>query len=174
VADRRKYNGHVNQETHVRNYRAGDFELLYRIDQACFDPDIAYSRSELSFYIRRHGAITKVAETGSQIEGFAVGKSDAGGISHVITLDIAAGKRRHGLGTMLMESLHEEFRARKARITVLEVSVLNAGAIRFYETLGYQRGEVLPGYYNGRVDGLRMFRFFPHASALGFSSPPDR
>ncbi len=160
---RSKYNEGVNQPIGVRNFRAGDFARLLEIDQSCFDPGIAYSRSELSWYIRRAGSVTRVAEIDGQIVGFAVGNAHVRGIAHVITLDVDAAARRKGIGTTLMGSLHEEFRKRESRISILEVSLENAGAIRFYETLGYERGEVLAGYYNGKSDALRMFRLFPRA-----------
>ena len=46
----------------TRDFRRADFETLWRIDQACFDPQLAYSRLELAFYMRRPGAFTLVAE----------------------------------------------------------------------------------------------------------------
>ena len=47
----------------VREFRPGDFEALWRIDQVCFAPGISYSADELRYYIRRKGAFTLVAET---------------------------------------------------------------------------------------------------------------
>jgi ribosomal protein S18 acetylase RimI-like enzyme len=140
--------------------RPCDFERLFEIDQSCFEPEVAYSRSELSWYLRRSGAVARVAEISGQIAGFVVGNSDPRGIAHVVTLDVAAGARRMGVGTRLMEALHDEFSGRKCRISILEVSMENSGAIRFYEGLGYERGDVLAGYYNGRIDALRMFLLF--------------
>ena len=148
----------------LRNFRPGDFERLFEIDRSCFDPEIAYSRSELSWYLGRSGAVAIVAEICGAIAGFVVGNCDPRGMAHVITLDVAAASRRKGVGTRLMESLHEEFRMRKSRISILEVSMENAGAIRFYEAQGYERGDVLTGYYNGKTDALRMFRLFPRNS----------
>jgi [ribosomal protein S18]-alanine N-acetyltransferase len=46
----------------IREFRAGDFETLWRIDQACFAPGISYSADELNYYIHRRGAFTLVAE----------------------------------------------------------------------------------------------------------------
>jgi [ribosomal protein S18]-alanine N-acetyltransferase len=147
----------------IRGFRRDDLEQLVALDHSCFDPGIAYSRSELAFYVRRPGATTKIAEMEDRIVGFAVGKCDARGIAHVITLDIIAGARRQGIGTLLLRALHDEFVKRHARLSILEVSVENVGAIRFYEGMGYQRGELLPGYYDGRTDAHRMFHLFPRA-----------
>ncbi len=55
-----------------------------------------------------------------------------------------------------MSVLHEEFRRRGLRTAVLEVDTANEGAQRFYRGLGYERGEILSGYYMGRSDAFRM------------------
>ena len=54
------YNGEM--EFGLREFRREDFDSLWRIDQACFVPGIAYSRLELAAYIRLRGAFTVVAE----------------------------------------------------------------------------------------------------------------
>ena len=41
----------------LRDYCAADFEVLYQIDQQCFDPALAYSRPDLRNYLRLPGAI---------------------------------------------------------------------------------------------------------------------
>jgi [ribosomal protein S18]-alanine N-acetyltransferase len=54
-----RYNGGV--PFRIRRFERDDFETLWRIDQACFDPQLAYSRPELAFYMRRPSAFTLVA-----------------------------------------------------------------------------------------------------------------
>ena len=44
------------------------------------------------------------------------------------------------------------------RKDTLEVRADNAGARAFYERLGYRRLALLPGYYQGREDALRLER----------------
>jgi hypothetical protein len=46
----------------VRDHRPVEFDTLWKIDQDCFAPGIAYSRYELKTYMRRTGAFTVVAE----------------------------------------------------------------------------------------------------------------
>jgi hypothetical protein len=50
------YNGGVTYI--VREYQPADFEALWKLDQACFAPGIAYSRRELMTYIARRSAFT--------------------------------------------------------------------------------------------------------------------
>jgi len=47
----------------LRSYEPEDFDRLYEIDQACYEPAIAYSRRELRNYLRFRGADCVVAET---------------------------------------------------------------------------------------------------------------
>src|SRR5260370_22087422 len=46
----------------IRQFEKADFDTLWRIDQDCFDPQLAYSRPEMAFYIRRPASFTLVAE----------------------------------------------------------------------------------------------------------------
>src|SRR5215467_12509916 len=49
----------------VRAFHKSDFDTLWRIDQACFEPRLAYSRFELAVYMRRPGSFTLVADAGT-------------------------------------------------------------------------------------------------------------
>lgn len=46
----------------IRPFRKAEFETLWSINQICFAPELAYSRPELAFYMRRSGSFTLVAE----------------------------------------------------------------------------------------------------------------
>ncbi len=94
----------------VRDYRPQDLSTLHRIDRICFTPEIAFSRTELLFYVQHPHAISRIAERDGQIVGFAVGRVEQGDAGHVLTLDVVPDARRAGTGTVLMNALHEEFR----------------------------------------------------------------
>jgi [ribosomal protein S18]-alanine N-acetyltransferase len=151
----------------IRPYLKADLARLHAIDQACFPPAIAYSLTELRFYLSGRKATGLVAEVSHLIAGFAVGRTEKNGLAHVITLDVLPGARRQGIGRALMEGLHAEFSRRGATHVILEVSVDNPGARRFYEKLGYRFVEILPGYYNGETDACLMIRPAAGAPAMG-------
>jgi ribosomal-protein-alanine N-acetyltransferase len=135
-----------------------DLEQLWAIDQACFEPALAYSRTELAFYMARPNAFTLVAASGKdsgQIFGFLVGDRYRG-IGHVVTIDILQEARRQGLGTMLMQAAEERFRVARCRAVDLETAVDNQTAIRFYQGLGYSVVGVHPRYYGNGLDALVM------------------
>jgi len=150
--------GNRVQGLHIRGFKPLDIQVLYQMDSVCFPADIAYSRAELQFYISHKDSITRVAELKDVVVGFAVGRVRDRSTAHVMTLDVIQSARRSRVGTALIDSLHHEFRSKGARLSFLEVDVENVAARRFYEAHKYRYVEVLPGYYNGRSDALRMVR----------------
>jgi [ribosomal protein S18]-alanine N-acetyltransferase len=142
----------------IRSHRTTDLPRLHAIDQICFDSDIAFTRAEISFYLNHRNSISRVAEMMGCIIGFAVGRIEGNSSAHVLTLDVLPEARRSGIGTSLMNSLHEEFERREAVLIFLEVKSSDGGARKFYEALRYEYVETLRGYYNGREDAMRMIR----------------
>ena len=148
----------------MRDFRPQDFETLWAIDQKCFVAGIAYSRRELSAYMRRSGAFTMVAENSGgdgdaspgspAIGGFIVAESNRRGAGHIITIDVLPEHRRSGLGSMLLSTAEERLRSAGCRSTQLEAAVNNLSAIRFYKRHGYDIVATRPRYYPG---GLNAF-----------------
>lgn len=123
-----------------------DFEAMYRLDQACFEPGIAYSRVELRRFLRLPAAEGVVFELDGAIAGFAIGYlSDRA--AHVVTLDVAGDHRRKGIGRIVLGELLRRFEEAGAREARLEVAEENGGAIAFYEGLGFSRRRRIPDYY---------------------------
>ncbi len=78
--------------------------------------------------------------------------------AHLALLAVSPGQRRHGLATRILGWL--EMPARVAGIPELrlEVRTDNPDAIAFYRRLGFVSGMTLRGYYQGRLDALRMVK----------------
>lgn len=143
-------------ECSLRNYRDSDFETLWRIDQECFPPGLAYSRLELAGYIRRQSSLTVVAELAGKIVGYIVAERGGRRAGHIITLDVRSPARRAGLGSKLMASAEERLRAQGCSAVLLEVAVSNATAIAFYHRQGYATLATIPRYYNDQTDALLL------------------
>ena len=151
----------------VRAYQKADFETLWRIDQACFEPKLAYSRFELAVYMRRPGSFTLVAETSapgkepgngsraSQIPGFIVAEYRRK-TGHVITIDVLQEARRSGIGSALLQAVEEQLRKAGATAVELETPANNEIAIRFYKRTGYVVEKTVHGYYSNQLDALVM------------------
>jgi [ribosomal protein S18]-alanine N-acetyltransferase len=176
IPNRYSYNSAV--EIKLRDFRLEDFDTLWRIDQECFVPGIAYSRLELATYIRRRGSFTLVAEaalvqTGvsfrermrpeqrvsagpvtSQILGFVVAETSRRGSGHIISIDVLPEARRLGVGSRLLAEGEDRLRAAGCRDVVLETAVDNQAALAFYKRHGYDIVKTVPRYYSNGVDAL--------------------
>jgi ribosomal-protein-alanine N-acetyltransferase len=173
----RGYNGRVSFS--IRDFHPADFEALWRIDQGCFPPGIAYSRAELRFYMRRRTAFTLVAagvgegetegtdfgesknssasiavEVGADIGGFIVAEADSRDHGHIITIDVISGARRSGVGSRLLGAAEDRLRSVGCRSVELETAVDNLSALSFYKRHGYSVTGTFPRYYSNGVDAL--------------------
>jgi ribosomal protein S18 acetylase RimI-like enzyme len=143
----------------IRQFEKADFDTLWRIDQACFDPQLAYSRPEMAFYMRRPGSFTLVAEVegvpGSGTLGFIVAETRRKS-GHIITIDVVAEARRAGVGSALLRAAEDQLLRAGAVAVALETPVNNEAAIRFYKQKGYFVEKTVAGYYSGQMDALMM------------------
>ena len=136
----------------IRQYRAADFDRLWRIDQLCFPPGIAYTQMDLTGFITRRKAITLVAEFAEGTEfsggiaGFAVAQP-VRKIGRILTLDIIPKARRFGLATQLMHACESRPCAGGCEHVFLETAVNNVPALFLYHKLGYAILRRLPLYY---------------------------
>lgn len=153
-ADFHSYNGGV--EFALKDAGKEDFDTLWKIDQGCFPPGIAYSRMELAFYMRRSGAFTLAAESISDqsVQGFIVAECSKGGVGHIITIDVLPGSRRSGLGSQLLSAAEERLRSSGGHSVYLETAVDNTGALAFYKRHGYFLEKTVPRYYSNGVDAF--------------------
>ena len=142
----------------IRKFQKTDFETLWQLDQACFDPQMAYSRPELAFYMRRPGAFTLVAEgERNSVLGFIVAEARRRS-GHIITIDVVAEARRLGVGSALLKSAEEQLMEAGTLAVALETAVNNESAIQFYKDKGYFVEKTVPGYYSGQLDALVMVK----------------
>ncbi len=161
----------------IRDFQPADFDTLWHIDQQCFPPGISYSRTELRHYIRRRGSFTLLAVNDSQaatvppdsgpikknspsippanipVAGFIV--AEAGRASgHIITIDVIAGARRSGAGSLLLRAAEDRLRQAHCPSVELETAVDNVSALSFYKRHGYSVIKTFPRYYSNGVDAL--------------------
>jgi [ribosomal protein S18]-alanine N-acetyltransferase len=139
----------------IRAYETRDFAAMYRLDQACFVPGIAYSKWSLQYFLNLPAADCLLAEEGKRIVGFILAEKNPP-LAHIITLDVAADTRRSGLGSALLTEMEEHFRHDEVRSVLLETAVDNESGIAFWEHHGYRTEAVLKRYYLGKVDAFEM------------------
>jgi [ribosomal protein S18]-alanine N-acetyltransferase len=139
----------------IRAYEARDFAAMYKLDQDCFAPGIAYSKWSMQYFLKLRTSDCLVAEDGKRIVGFILAEKNPP-LAHIITLDVAAAMRRTGLGSALLAEMEEHFRHDEVRSVLLETAVDNESGIAFWEHHGYRTEAVLKRYYLGNVDAYEM------------------
>ncbi len=154
-------------QVRLREYRPGDLETLWRLDQACFEEGISYSKSELLQYLQLKTAFTIIAEAGSaskpSIRGFIIAHRRRGGYGHVLTIDVDPAYRQHGVGSMLLQATHARLAREGCHTMFLETAVDNLAAIAFYKRHGYSVLRTLLGYYQATgIDAFLMSASLNH------------
>lgn len=157
IAEVLRYNEPV--QFRLRDYRVEDFLSLWKIDQECFAPGIAYSKLELKVYIRRKNSFTLVAESVSDapqpsVLGFLVAETGRGAVGHIITIDVLSQARRSGVGSELLSAAEKRLQEAGARTSVLETAVDNQSALSFYKRHDYFLVKTVPRYYSNGVDAF--------------------
>lgn len=144
----------------LRSYAPSDFDGLYAIDRACYEPRIAYSRTELRQYLRFPGADCVVAETSLNDEepaaiGFCL-TAHKGSWGYIVTMDVLAEHRRQGIGSMLLGEAERRLAAAGVLQIGLETETRNSAAIAFWQKHGYRKSRVRKNYYPGGRDAFSM------------------
>src|SRR4029077_7351552 len=103
----------------TRQYEARDFGRLHKLDQECFPPGISYSKWSLHYYLSLPGADCLVAGGGKQHVGFILAEENPP-LGPLCTLDVGAGFRRKGVGTMLLGEMERHFAFKGVQSVLLE------------------------------------------------------
>ena len=133
-----------------RPYTSEDFAPLYAIEELCFQPPLRFGRGEMRRLIQSRNAATWIAEQDGLICGFAIvewmrEKSEI--VAYIQTIEVAPGRRCHGIGGELLRRVEGSARAAGARQIWLHVDAENAAAIRLYEANGYRIEGTRENYY---------------------------
>jgi ribosomal-protein-alanine N-acetyltransferase len=139
----------------LRTYTPEDFETLYEIDQACYEPAIAYSKREFRNYLRFPGADCVIALEASKAAGFCLtAHQQARG--YIITIDVLERFRRRGVGTALLAEAERRLAAQGVKEIGLETATDNESAVAFWQRHDYRTRGVWKGYYPGGRDAFAM------------------
>lgn len=152
----------------LRDFHSNDFEELWRIDQQCFPPGIAYSKADLWAFIDSPAAFAIIAELASEelktlpqslnsaspslIAGFIVAEANRKGVGHIVTIDVLAEARRSGIGFALLTAAEERLIRERCKRIRLEAAVDNLAALSFYKRHGYEVVKTIRGYYSNGGD----------------------
>jgi ribosomal-protein-alanine N-acetyltransferase len=147
----------------LRAFEPRDFTAVHRLDQACFSPGIAYSKTMLRYFLKLPSADGIVAEEAGKIVGFILTEENPP-LAHVITLDVAEAQRKQGVGSALLTESERNLAARGVRTILLETATDNETAVAFWQRHGYRTEATLKRYYLGRIDAFEMRKILPGAA----------
>ncbi len=144
----------------LRTFKPEDFDTLYEIDQACYEPEVAYSKRELRAYLRFTGSDCLVAEAEGQIAGFCISarRNESG---YIVTIDVLPQFRRHHLGTKLLNEIERRLAGNGVHEITLETATGNDSAVAFWTKHGYRNRGVKKNYYPGGRDAFAMSKTVP-------------
>lgn len=148
----------------TRQYESHDFAVIFKLDQACFPPGIAYSKTMLRYYLAQPGAECLIATDSGKIVGFLISEENPP-LGHIVTLDVAESHRRKGVGSMLLAENEAHMSFRGVRTVLLETATTNEAGIAFWERHGYRRVAVVKNYYPGRLDAFEMRKLLGASSS---------
>ncbi|KEO52683.1 GNAT family N-acetyltransferase [Thioclava pacifica] len=127
-------------------------EALAALHRACFTTPRPWSEEEFSALLKNPGVFL-LEET----HGFLLGRVIAGE-AELLTLAVAPGARRHGVGRRLVEGFADAARAREAVSAFLEVAADNTPARALYAATGWTESGRRKAYYRtpdgSRIDAL--------------------
>jgi [ribosomal protein S18]-alanine N-acetyltransferase len=105
--------------------------------------------------LRNRDCVVLAARDRRRVVGFAIMEFYAVH-AHLNLLAVQPGYQRQGVGRQLVEWLEASARTAGIFKVNLELRATNAGALKFYEKLGYRTTGRKAAYYDGREDALRM------------------
>jgi ribosomal protein S18 acetylase RimI-like enzyme len=146
----------------LRKYLPSDFEILYRIDQACFPRGIAYGRPEMKFYLQSKGAFCLIAEVDGAAAGFILTEQSASD-AHIITLDVLEAYRRRNIGSRLLHAAEQAAATQGATRMVLETATTNKAAIALWKKHGYREVAIIEAYYGPDLGAFVMYKTLRHS-----------
>lgn len=140
---------------HVRAFCEVDLDRVTEIETTIYTHP--WTRGNFVDSIKA-GYTCRVMEVAGELIGYGVMKV-AVREAHLLNLSIATQWQRKGYGRSLLLYFIELARRSDALQMLLEVRVSNDAGRSLYESMGFQRVAVRPGYYpaaNGREDAILM------------------
>ena len=126
---------------------------MHALDLICFEEPFRFSLRAMRRFALAPQAIVWVAEGRDGLAGFVIVESE-GNEGYVVTLDVAPSERRSGVAAELMRRAQESLAAAGVSAVGLHVFVGNAGALRFYEEIGFRQVRMELGFYGKGLDAL--------------------
>ncbi|MEM2943972.1 MAG: GNAT family N-acetyltransferase [Methanomassiliicoccales archaeon] len=149
----------LNNGLHIKVKEASvaNINEIESIEKLCFSPEERFDRSLLEAILRNRNFITFIAEVEGSVAGYATMHFSRVSIdSMIVSIAVFPRFRRKGVGTALMRALEKKSVKMGSTRIVLQVNTRNAGALYFYEKLGFYQKCILRDYYGPGIDAFLM------------------
>ncbi|MFQ5910723.1 MAG: GNAT family N-acetyltransferase [Thermoplasmata archaeon] len=140
----------------IREFSPTDLKIVRSISQRALNE--RYSRD---FFLRiyrwwRGGFLT--AEMSGVIIGALAATKTSATTARILILVVREGLRSRGIGTALMNDFINRIASEGLNRVELEVRKSNLGARRFYQRLGFETIDLIPGFYTDGEDAVKMVK----------------
>ena len=147
----------------IREFRAAEdtpavTEILRESPEAA-----GWSEQQLRELPSLAGVSGYVSERGNTLAGFVVGRRVLDE-AEILNLAVRRSRRRQGEGRKLLARLLEDFRKNNVSRVFLEVRESNAGAISFYQALGFRHAGRRKDYYQNPPEAATIMETWPRES----------
>ena len=140
-----------------RSYQPADFDALYAIEEACFEPALRFPRAYMRMILSRRGSLAWVAEDDRGLAGFAVvsrQKTPEGPVAYIETIEVSTDRREQGVGRELLRCIEHSARVMGIDTMALHVDEENRTAIQLYESADYEKRGREENFYPNRHPAL--------------------
>lgn len=140
---------------HIRWIITKDYDSIIAIERESFD--YAWTRAELTKFLKRHAHIGYVAVLNGEVVGYFLYELHP---SHFELVGIAVHPqhRRAGIATKMMVELHKKMISRRGCVKLL-VRETNVAGQQFFKSVGYMATGLVKGAYDECADdGVAMVK----------------
>jgi ribosomal protein S18 acetylase RimI-like enzyme len=138
-----------------RLYQPADFDPLYVIEEACFQPPLRFPPTYMRSLVGSSSTATWIAEDEGRMTGFAIVewvREANETAAYIQTLEVSPQARQRGIGAELLRRLESSAQSAGADLIWLHVDAENSPAIHLYESHAYQyKGREEDYYPNQRA-----------------------
>lgn len=141
----------------IRLAKLGDAIRIAEMSRALIEIGLGWSwtPTRVAGEIRAKSANVVVAVEDNAVVGFAV-MSYQEDEARLNLFAVDPKHRRKGIGTRLIQWLEKTALVNGNGVVYLEARMSNIAARKFYESVGYEIIQRVPGYYDGRETAVRM------------------
>jgi ribosomal-protein-alanine N-acetyltransferase len=142
----------------LRRFLLTDLEEVMKIEKVSFPNRETWSKANFERFYRKYPKGFIIAESKEKIIGYAIGELKNNIEGEIVSLAVAPGWRRRGVGKKLTNFLISHFKEKGVKEIFLHVRTKNKAAISFYKTFDFKILKTEKKYFQNGEDAYLMRR----------------